>query len=361
MNIIKESSEYSVYKLSNLIDATVAELDPLGWDKGFMNEFPFLSQTGDTSKMLNLLDKTFSSVGYQNIISMSALPAMAVTRDLSMLASSLNRWGVKIASIPLLEPVLLKLGEVSSELPVDTVYTYGPRNPKGENQRRFTMYSEERIFIDSFVSGMRHLPVCIAGLEILQSLDLLDPEYANICEEVVNHFSEMVKNIVVVRKQISPEVFTHSLRPFFEPKIIGGKKYFAPGGAQMPICLMDLILWGVDCNEISYVRYWNESTQYLPKAYRNRIGKIMVRPSIALQVSRCSSLENPIAQNSIKGLVSILLGMEKFRQPHLKIAKENMAIRPTNSVGSGGYDLEILEYLLLKTKTERLKLEDSVL
>ena len=79
MNIIKESSEYSVYKLSNLIDATVAELDPLGWDKGFMNEFPFLSQTGDTSKMLNLLDKTFSSVGYQNIISMSALPAMAVT------------------------------------------------------------------------------------------------------------------------------------------------------------------------------------------------------------------------------------------------------------------------------------------
>jgi hypothetical protein len=55
----------------------------------------------------------------------------------------------------------------------------------------------------------------------------------------------------------------------------------------------------------------------------------------------------------LRGLASEII---KFRAPHLGVAKANMSIRSSGSVGSGGYDLHILEHLIQKTKEFRSKI-----
>jgi hypothetical protein len=366
MQKIKNSSVYVIYKLCNLLDSSIAKLDPLGLNKFFAKDFPSLSQNGETKKLTEFLTNRILEIGYENIINLDSISAMAAIRDLNMFASSLNRWGIQISEIPMLEEMLVSLSDSTRELPVDTVYTYGPRNPKGENRRFFTTCPEEKMFIDSFVEGMKNLPVCVAGLELLQITEPTNPNYAIIAEEVGSFFSLMVKSIVSVRRNIPAEVFTHQLRPFFDPKIVGGKKYFAPGGAQMPICLMDLILWGIETDDKNYVRYWNESIEYLPLAVRSKIAGIIGKQSIITTLSNISLQSIPeskraILVKSIEGVIEVLLEMEKFRQPHLRIAEDNMKIRSTGSVGSGGYDSEILGYLLGKTKQARERLQEIIL
>lgn len=368
MQKIKNSSAYVIYKLCRLLDSSVAKLDPLGLNKSFAKEFPIMSEKGETAKLIALITSRVHDVGYERIISLDSVSAMAALRDLSMFASALNRWNIPLSQTPLLEDLLLALAEATHELPVDTVFTYGPRNPKGEYRRTFTTCPEEKLFIDSFSEGMKSLSTCVAGTEVLQNMDPANPNFAGIAQEVADHFVVMVKSIVAVRKNVPPEVFTNQLRPFFEPKVVGGKKYFAPGGAQMPICLMDLIIWGINCDDIGYIRYWNEGVEYLPAAIRSKLPGILSKPSVllTLQSLDLSKFDKPkveLVRASIGGVVEILAQLEKFRQPHLRVAKDNMKIRQSGSVGSGGYDTEILEYLLRKTKqahTELLKLKEDI-
>jgi hypothetical protein len=200
---------------------------------------------------------------------------------------------------------------------------------------------------------MNNLPVCVTGLQILQEMSITDLSYEQVANEVTQYFHSMIESITLVRRKVSPEVFTNILRPYFDPKIIGGKKYFAPGGAQMPICLMDFILWGIEVNEDWYIRYFNESCDYLPNAVRKQISGIYKFGSVKIQVNRAVEGRNDLSlteRRSIEALEKLLLSMEKFRSPHLKVANDNMKIRPTKSVGSGGYDVQILENLLHHTK-----------
>ena len=55
-------------------------------------------------------------------------------------------------------------------------------------------------------------------------------------------------------------------------------------------------------------------------------------------------------KSALASVESLLSEIVKFRAPHQRTATENFQIRPENSVGSGGYSLEILETLMSETR-----------
>ncbi|MEK7565170.1 MAG: monodechloroaminopyrrolnitrin synthase PrnB family protein [Patescibacteria group bacterium] len=295
---------------------------------------------------------------------MSRLEAAAATRDAGMVASSLVRHGAPIQEFPDLEEFLVTLSIMTDEVPADTVISYGPRNPYNGRMRTFTGESGEQLFISCVIEGMRSLPTAVAALDAAQEFSPTDSEFSCLVDLAASNFSAMIVSITQVSKCITPEYFTHKLRPYFEPKIIGGKTYLAPGGAQMPVILIDLALWGGRDNNPQYIRYWNENVSYLPLSLRVRTQKIVRSEPLIDKVAKelenvksfgVSQRENvELALGSIDKLIVML---QKFRYPHLRIAEENMAIRQKGAVGSGGYDTEVLKLLIASSESARKKVQ----
>lgn len=356
MTQIKKTPGYVVYKMGKLLDLSVSGLDPLKLDQCFQGSFVAMANSGSPFEMMSFLEQHLSSFSFRDLANIDELAAMAVTRDISMFASVLVKFGIRISDVPIIENLLLKCAEKTHEVPADTVFTYGPRNPKGDRRRMFTGIKEEDSFIQSFTDGMNGLTITLACLETMQNLDLCDPLFHQYATEAKGGIGLMVDVILGVRKVVSPEIFTHKLRPFFEPKTICGKTYFAPGWAQMPVTMVDLMLWGVGETDRIVLSYWNENFQYLPASYRSRIEVISRSMSIVQGIVRKVGVGikpsmASTAVESIDAVLELLNQVIRFRAPHLGIARANMRIRPEGAVGSGGYDTSILQYLILKTRT----------
>jgi len=355
---IKKNPVYVVYKMGKLIDLSVSGLDPFNLDYCFEAEFASMANMSTPNEMFNFVEKHFSGFTLHDLTNLNEVAAMAATRDVSMFCSALAKFGVTMGEIPILETILVQLSSKTREVPADTVFSYGPRNPKGGRRRMFTSTPEEELFIQSFVDGMEGLIIVLACLEVLQNMDICDPFYSQYAIEASDGMKKMVNSMVKVRKIITPEIFTYTLRPFFEPKSICGKTYFAPGGAQMPVTMIDLLLWGVGETDKFCLSYWNENFKYLPASYRSKI-EIITRGSsiVPSVVHRISKGVKPVmvsnAVASVEALLELFDQIMFFRAPHLGVAKANMKIRQQGALGSGGYDSYILQYLITRTKNSK--------
>jgi hypothetical protein len=160
-NIIQTKHETII--IADGFDDLVALLDPFNLDHFFSEIFVSAIESEDVSILL----KTAVEADVDNIISQNDQKnAMAATRDLGMIASAMTKMGYVIHEIsPILEAKLTRLSSVTGEVPRDTVYSYGPRNPRNERLRTYTNLEAEKIFIESFRSGMEELSTCISSLE----------------------------------------------------------------------------------------------------------------------------------------------------------------------------------------------------
>jgi hypothetical protein len=224
--------------------------------------------------------------------------------------------------------------------------------------RTFTRLPEERIFIDSFREGMASID---HSLNSLFQAPTHDPDgidaITHLLEQANQSFRGMVEAIVLVRRVISPELFTFQLRPYFDPIEIGEQTYLAPGGAQMPLILIDKLLWGLGDSDEQYAHYFNENLQYLPVKYRN-IWQMTssLKQNMLKKVTRATNslpIQSELRHKLLEEVEKLFLMLIRFRQPHLTIARENFALREKNSLGSGGYDPGILEFLLERTNRGR--------
>ena len=154
MILVKRMPEYAIYKLAKIIDHDVARLDPLGLNSFFSDGFSRMSESGETDKLEKRIVARLNRVGHENILSFDPSEAMAATRDLGMFAGAFVRWKLLVSSVPVLEHLLEGLASITHEVPADTVFSYGPRNPSGSIRRRFTNLLGEEILIDSLVQGM---------------------------------------------------------------------------------------------------------------------------------------------------------------------------------------------------------------
>jgi predicted sugar kinase len=165
---------------------------------------------------------------------------------------------------------------------------------------------------------------------------------------VQTNFKDMINAIQQVRKEISPKIFTEQLRPYFDPLTIDGKKYLAPGGAGMPLIIIDKLLWSSTTVDQTYDDYYQDNLNYLPYSYRVFAEEIEAIESIYPRFLNYIN-SNPItkelleAGESLCGIFEVLL---HFRAPHKRVADNNFKLRSKEAVGSGGFKPDLLQMLV---------------
>lgn len=356
-NIIQETEITLVNLAPNSCDEIVSFLDPLDLDNFFINKFHQINQHGDIESLKMI---TENAVERSNRLILNKYTAMAVNRDLGFLSSSLERHGISITKIEKLEAELIRLSHYTSEVPRDNVNSYASRNPRGVRQRSYTNLEEERIFIGSVNEAMKCLSNVVDNLLILKVIPVDSKGYVNVINNAINHFYTMINSIVNVRKAISPQCFSFELRPYFPPIKVAEKIYYGPGGAQMIMILIDFLLYGSSLKNDEYKDFVEENKIYLPLEYRNIIKDNENTPSI-IDLIKLHLETGKIRNNEA---IQVILGIEKlinkiltFRRPHTQLAKDNMKIRPQKSVGSGGYEADILDVLLNITTEQKNELK----
>lgn len=329
------------------IDQRTASLDPLHADRFFQMQLPKLNRQKSTDTLINASNSLLPPSS--TIKAMDRCEALAATRDLGFIIGSLTAHGIEPEGTKPLQAALLELSEITGEVPRDTVLSYTLRNPADIRRRTFTDQPEEQIFIDSLVSGMRDIPKSIIALSKALALPVHDSRFCTQIELAKSGYSNMVTGIVEVKKNIPATVFSTELRPYFPPVKIGEKEYAAPGGAQIPIMLVDYLLWGSNLKDETYAAYFKDNIQYMPPEWKLFADKIKGSPSL---IERIAGQPGAITDQGIKGIAAItdlLNTILRFRYPHIKVAQDNMNIREEGSVGSGGYTVDTLETLLRYT------------
>ena len=133
------------------------------------------------------------------------------------------------------EALLALSADVAAQIPRDSFIDYTSRNPGNERERTFTSLPQERVFIDSLRRGMSSLDSCLANMLTACTFPISRQEFATCLHATTASFQMMIDSIVQVKRGITPEVFTHHIRPFFEPFRVGDRAFSAPSGAEMPI------------------------------------------------------------------------------------------------------------------------------
>jgi hypothetical protein len=346
------SNIHDVYHNQMETDRSVRELDPLGLDDFMIEYLPEINEEGTLDELVSSVesfeyDEDLGNLNYEQ--------SLAALRDLGMLASSIRKKGGTLDEVSRLEEDLIRLGNAVDEPPSDTVYAYGMRNPTGDRTRTFTDEDDERLFISGVREGMSELPHAVEALDIAQEMSIYDDEFAEVINSADNSFKNMVSAMGRVYQNITPNFFTDRLRPYFEPREIDGETYLGAGGAQMPVIALDHILWGAEDDNQMYVDYFLENEEYQPPEFRERIREIQEKDTIVDSVEEEWSQGDidETAVNSLDALDKLLRTQKQFRQVHLVTAKENMNVRSDGAVGSGGYDTEILEFLMSRTEDTR--------
>ena len=338
----------------------IAEADPLGVDAA-IQALPALNDRGDIAAIRDVTELAVTRI--QHSMRSDFVYACAVIRDLCMFGGSLIRFGVEPSEcVPGFSKALLELAAgAEATLPRDSFTDYTLRNPDGDRERRFSPQPEEEIFIDSLRQGMACLDYCLEDLILAYTCSFAEKEFATHCYAAADSFQTMIDVMVTVKKKITPEVFTHTIRPFFEPFTVDGVAYSAPSGAEMSILNVDLILWGLECKDAMYEKYMKANMLRLPLIYHELYQQFEGLPSMTRRIQERFLLDEPLSENerdSLRAIYYILTKIYSFRMPHYKVAEENVKLRlkETQGVevkGSGGFGIDEVKYVLDQTIKSR--------
>jgi len=342
------------------INNAIARADPLGVDQA-MQELPYLNEQKNTEGIREHLEQAIARA--KNQITGDFIHASAAIRDICMFAGSLVSYGIEPTDcVQDFSEVLLALStHVKSSLPRDSFIDYTSRNPEGKRERRFISRPEEGVFIDSLRRGMIALDNALMGIIQAYYHPLASSLFADSCSEAARGFQDMIDAIVQVKRGITPEVFTHYIRPFFEPFNVFDKAYSAPSGAEMSILNIDLIIWGADCKDELYTTYVRANIKRLPTVYQEIYHLFSGEKSlITMMKEHCTSI-SPLhkeERNSIQALNHLVTKLYSFRMPHYKVAEDNVKLRfkemnGEEVKGSSGFGIDEVKYVLDQTIKSR--------
>jgi monodechloroaminopyrrolnitrin synthase len=339
------------------INQQIGLADPLLADE-VCAALPGLNERGETEELRQILEQLIQRA--RNMEGPGFIDTSAAIRDICIFGGSLVRFGIEPEGIVAdFSGTLIQLSaRIDAQIPRDSFTDYTVRNPSGQRERRFTAVDEEIIFIASLRQGMIALDRCVEYLMQAYLYPLASREFAQYCQEATRAFQDMIDAIVMVKRRITPEAFTHYIRPYFEPFKVNGNPYGAPSGAEMSILNVDQILWGADSQEELYRTYFQANVVRLPSVFRE-IGQVFEgqQPLIALIRDRMTSGKALQAdeRESIKELHQFLTRIYTFRMPHYKVAEDNVKLRQKETQGekeikgSSGFGLAEVKYVLEQT------------
>jgi hypothetical protein len=266
------------------------------------------------------------------------LCARAVLRDLGMHVAAAARLGTQPAPAEI--DLLLRAGAIADQAPRDTVYSYAYWNPPSR-RRLFSDLPAEAAFVDNVDVSIRHLTIIALALcEIRTGPPTAGAALSKALSAAAN---ELMRCMIAVSKSVTPAQFTHQLRPFFDPIRVGEESYLGPGGAQLPVTIVDILMFGHAATEPSR-RLLLENLIYMPPGFR-----LLAEYALSyecgeqLQIRTESSTDHELIAAAVRSAARSILS---FRRVHLKVAMANFALRTGSAVGSGGYRPDVLHDIL---------------
>jgi hypothetical protein len=334
--------------------AEIAELDPLAATQ-VLGRLPAMNKARDVPALVRSLRGLLP--GVKHLQHWNALAAM---RDLGFLLGSLKRHdGVEpLELLPELESLLLRLGGAVDMPPRDTLLHFSVWNPGAPRTRTYTGLPDELALIESTRMAYTAVEHAISWLERLYETPLGAPEFVSLCSPVRAGLQRLVDAIIHSHRFVSPTVFAQELRLFFEPVHIGGELYLGPGAVELPLFVLDFILWGTRSAGSSTQATFREGLlPYVLPRMRACFRRYEGRPSLVERVLEEASTR-PVGgapERVAQGLEELhaLLGLlVRFRAPHRSIASRAYSATSQNerTNGSGGYDSRLLDEILSLTR-----------
>jgi hypothetical protein len=325
----------------------IAALDPLGVDEA-IRDLPTWNASADTTAIAALIRKILPSCEVVRGWDLHA--TCAAIRDLGMLAASLRRHGVEpIQAVPELEPILVTLGRAADMVPRETVYHYGPWNPTGPRQRRFTGDPNEDGLIECVRSAAPGVEAAITGLIQARASEPGTPQFTEGCLVAARNVRSMVRAINFARNNVDVKFFARALRPYFEPIEVDGKRYLGAAAAHLPLCIVDHLTWGADCQDPTYVLFQEDAVHYAVPAWRSLFQPNTVEPSLvsrvidAVDVSSGTGTNRPLFESAV-ALYTVMRVLLIFRGRHKVMADKaydpKVRMYP---VGSGGFSTAVVD------------------
>jgi len=342
------------------INQAIADADPLDVD-GSLRLLPLLNERKEIAAIGELLEQTITRAQKQR--KEDFIHSSAAIRDICMFAASLICYGIEPNErVPEFSQTLLDYSTITqSHIPRDSFIDYTSRNPAGNRERHFTTRSEEGVFIDSLRRGMAALDASLQELMHACQYSFAQQDFADHCSAAAHNFQIMIDAIVQVKRGITTEVFTHYIRPFFEPFMVEGRAYSAPSGAEMSILNIDLIIWGSDCYDELYTPYVQANIIRLPTVYQEICQLFVGKKSLITMLQDIAMSGRHLCKderNSVRALHSLLTKMYSFRMPHYKVAEDNVKLRLKETgggevKGSSGFGIDEVKYVLDQTMKKR--------
>lgn len=348
------------FKLADEDHLAIAELDPLHWDEA-MALLPLHNENENLDSLLELLDAFLARVN--EVYTLGIHSKLAIMRDLGMVMASVRKLGYQPCELkPGLEEALVRLGEDTHMPPRETSYHYGPWNPKGPRQRLFTRYKDEL----GLTEGVRKaIPGCEKTLRILVSLqneDLAGEAFAVNVEKANRELKEIVEGMVYSVRMIDPWTFSNKLRPFFDPICVKGKSYIGPGGGQMPLFVIDRMVW-YDEPDTVYAPFMEECKEFIVPEFRALFDAMRIQESLLGKVRRQLREQktlDALCWANVARVEDLIRTLVKFRSPHQNLSQKslNEKNRGNYKTGSAGYEISLVNHVSGLTSLAYTKIKE---
>lgn len=335
-------------KLSQIVKKhkEISTLDPFGID----HELALLPEI-NSNKDINKLKTILSIIADKsNLIEQANFTTShAMLRDVGFVVSSLRRFDIQICEEDkIIERALLLLGAKTNSIPRETSYHYGICNPSDNRQRTFTNFPDEIHLINGvrfFAADLEEILSALidAYCKVEENEKITDHQINSMVKSLQSSFQRVGEEL----KNIDPQIFSRELRPYFDPIIISGKEYVGPGGGQVPLLIIDNLLFAFNLPSTHiYNIFSEEGVNFLPEELRLIFEEFKNKKTfVELSMNK--------KHNSAKILLNQLLNeLIKYRQVHYNVAKRalNEQNQGNYQTGSAGYRIQMVHETLLATK-----------
>ncbi|MHC5174834.1 monodechloroaminopyrrolnitrin synthase PrnB family protein [Serratia rhizosphaerae] len=343
--------------------AAVAACDPLQAGS-LVLQLPELNRNQDVPGIVGLLRDLLPVRGVPS--GWGFTEAAAAMRDIGFFLGSLKRHGHEPADVvPGLEPLLIDLARITDLPPRETLLHVTVWNPaEADAQRSYTGLSDEMHLLESVRISMAALEAAIAVTVELSDVPLRSPAFAQECDELAAYLQKMVESIVYAYRFISPQVFYDELRPFYEPIQVGGQSYLGPGAVEMPLFVLEHVLWGSQSDHPAYLEFKETYLPYVLPAYRAVYARFAGKPALvdrAIGEAQAAATQDEHVRAGLAALNRVFVILLRFRAPHHQLAERVYeAGRSGPAVGSGGYAPSMLGDLLTLTLAARTRIRAAL-
>jgi monodechloroaminopyrrolnitrin synthase len=283
--------------------------------------------------------------------------ALAALRDIHMLMCALerDRPGRTLPEHPWLEPLLIHLGDVAGHVPCGGNACYGWANPEPPRTRTYTRDPREPVLCWGLGHGESRLDDLLAALAAATAA-WPGPKVGDELRRAVDAWAPMVDAVRAMHRHDVADFVGHQLAPWLSHSFtIGGRLCRGPTAAQLPVVLIDYLLWGYDVDDPEYREY---AAFYIAEQPRAR--RAVVTTALQALGSRSlvtAAVDDGINAEACEALALLLRRMYGFRRSHRRLADVSLPVRGPGgqSWGTGQFDPTVLDRLLAHTAQARAR------